>query len=115
MSITFTVANSPRHTVTHTYGEEGDGETDTYEETVLPSCNFANSSACSLVGVLNTDLLTEHGLVGTWDLNKVVELRERIQDSFADRLVPHHMITRMLSLYTVLDAAVWYGQPVSYS
>ena len=116
MSVTFSVVDSPVHSVTHTYGEEGDGETDTFDEDVLPTCNFSNSNAYRVLDLfaINLDQL---GWAGSLTVDECIRLRDCIESLLTTRSYILHDpsdVTRLFRLHTVLSAAAQYGKPVSF-
>lgn len=112
MSVTFSIANSPEHIVTHTWGEDGDGETDTYKDDVLPTCNFSNGNAAHILSLLGVDT-TE--LIGVFEEHQceyhMLQLRRLIHEHRCDI----DDTRRLFALHTVLHAAIQFGQPVHYA
>lgn len=114
MSVTFRVKNSPRHEVTHTYGNPGDVDYEEMKcmEDILPTCNFANTNAyriAMLIGIGEEDW----DYVGEWPVDQLDNIRWQVRDQLC--ICRDSNLHRLFLLHTVIDAAMQFGQPVIWS
>lgn len=115
MSVSFWVLNSPQHEVTVTYGEEGDGETDTYMKDVLPTCKFSNGNAAHILSFyLDEDIAFSGDYTGEWDADDIERLICRIRRTLCETSIAIDDAQRLFCLHTVLHSAQQFGRPVRW-
>lgn len=113
MSVTFRVAESPTRKVAHTFDTyDGGIETETYEEDILPTCNFSNINAARILEILG---IPHEDLCGEIRCDQLAEIMNRIRLKISEGFVIHDDYLRAFKLHTVVDAAAQFRKPVRFS